>query len=216
MYWDKQRRAYFTGMRPVALVTVIVLAIAFTMAAVTQIDLTTQVKGILATANGGTGSAFFGISGPTAARTYTLPDASATILTSNAAVTVPQGGTGVATLAAHGNLIGNGTGTVVVSSAGSSGQCWMSNGASADPTWQPCPGGGSFAANETPTGTVNGVNATFTLASTPNPAASLQLYKNGQLMLPGGVDYTLTTNSIAYVAGAIPKTGDVHVAFYRF
>lgn len=35
-------------------------------------------------------------SGPTAARTYTLPDASTTILTTNAAVTPAQGGTGVA------------------------------------------------------------------------------------------------------------------------
>lgn len=36
--------------------------------------------------------------GPTAARSYALPDAAATILTTNAAVTVPQGGSGVATL----------------------------------------------------------------------------------------------------------------------
>jgi hypothetical protein len=37
---------------------------------------------------------FFRVSGPTAVRTYTLPDANATVLTSNAAVTIAQGGTG--------------------------------------------------------------------------------------------------------------------------
>lgn len=49
----------------------------------------------------------------------------------------PQwGGTGVATLAIHGLLIGNGTGNVVVSSPGSAGQVLTSNGAAADPTFQ--------------------------------------------------------------------------------
>jgi hypothetical protein len=40
-------------------------------------------------------------------RTYTFPDANATVLTTNAAVTVAQGGTGVGTLT--GVVIGNGT-----------------------------------------------------------------------------------------------------------
>lgn len=49
---------------------------------------------------------------------------------------VPNGGTGVATLAAHGVVIGNGTGVVAVTGAGTSGQVFTSNGASADPTFQ--------------------------------------------------------------------------------
>src|SRR3989338_5278924 len=59
-----------------------------------KIGLTTHVSGILPTANGGTGIAFFTAAGPTVARVYTFPDAAATVLTSNAAVTVAQGGTG--------------------------------------------------------------------------------------------------------------------------
>lgn len=59
-----------------------------------SVSLTTAVSGILPTANGGTGIAFFTAAGPTAARIYTFPDAAATILTSNAAVTAAQGGTG--------------------------------------------------------------------------------------------------------------------------
>lgn len=53
-----------------------------------QIDLTNGVTGILPTANGGTGIAFFTAAGPTVARIFTFPDAAATVLTSNAAVTV--------------------------------------------------------------------------------------------------------------------------------
>ncbi len=44
-----------------------------------SIDLTAKVTGTLPAANGGTGSAFFGVAGPTAPRTYTFPDAPATI-----------------------------------------------------------------------------------------------------------------------------------------
>lgn len=49
---------------------------------------------------------------------------------------VPNGGTGVNTLAAHGLLIGAGTGNIVVSGAGTTGQVLTSNGAAADPTFQ--------------------------------------------------------------------------------
>lgn len=58
------------------------------------VTLTTDVGGVLPTANGGTGIAFFTAAGPTAARVYTFPDANATILTSGTAVTAAQGGTG--------------------------------------------------------------------------------------------------------------------------
>jgi len=53
---------------------------------------------IIASTYGGTGNGFAKLSGPTTAeKTFTLPDASATILTDNAAVTVLQGGTGSTT-----------------------------------------------------------------------------------------------------------------------
>jgi hypothetical protein len=60
------------------------------------LDLATTVTGILAGANGGTGNGFMVFSGPAASeKTFTLPNASATILTSNTAVTPAQGGTGI-------------------------------------------------------------------------------------------------------------------------
>ena len=45
-----------------------------------KIDLTAHVSGILPTANGGTGIAYFTAAGPTVARVYTFPDAAATIM----------------------------------------------------------------------------------------------------------------------------------------
>lgn len=55
----------------------------------------------------------------------------------------PQwGGTGLATLAAHGVVIGEGTSNAVVSGAGTAGQVLTSNGASADPTFQSTFGNG--------------------------------------------------------------------------
>lgn len=59
------------------------------------VSLTADITGILAGANGGTGNGFTAFTGPTTSlKTFTLPNATATILTNNAAVTVSQGGTG--------------------------------------------------------------------------------------------------------------------------
>jgi len=59
----------------------------------TGLPLTTGVTGILPTANGGTGIAYFTAAGPTVARVYTFPDAAATILYSGGALGTPSGGT---------------------------------------------------------------------------------------------------------------------------
>jgi hypothetical protein len=76
-------------------------------------------------------------------------------------------------------------------------------------------GGGAalFADEETPTGSVNGSNTAFTLAFAPSPGASLQLFLNGQLLKPGGTDYTLSGANITMVNA--PATGDVLLAWYR-
>jgi hypothetical protein len=51
-------------------------------------------------------------------------------------VTVPNGGTGLATLTAHAPQIGNGAGTVTQGGVGTAGQPWISGGAGADPSFQ--------------------------------------------------------------------------------
>lgn len=78
-----------------------------------QVDVTNGVTGILPTANGGTGIAFFSVSGPAStAKTFTFPNANATVLTSNAAVTVGQGGTGLTTTADDSVFVGDSTSAV--------------------------------------------------------------------------------------------------------
>lgn len=75
-----------------------------------QIDLTNGVTGILTSVNGGTGNGFAKFTGPaTSEKTFTLPNASATVLTDNADVTVDQGGTGLAASVSDAVLVGDST-----------------------------------------------------------------------------------------------------------
>jgi hypothetical protein len=75
-------------------------------------------SGLLPASRGGTNNAFFQVSGPaTSAKTFTFPNANATVLTDNAAVTVAQGGTGSNTFT--GLLIGNGTSPVTATATSS-------------------------------------------------------------------------------------------------
>jgi hypothetical protein len=61
---------------------------------------------------------------------------------------------------------------------------------------------------------MNGSNASFTLSLTPNPAASLMLFRNG-LLQRAGVDFTLTGASLSFQAGSVPQPGDLLQASYR-
>lgn len=74
-----------------------------------------------------------------------------------------------------------------------------------------------FVYNETPSGTINGVNATFTLANTPatgsGSVSTLELTLNGVVLEPGaGNDYTLSGSTITMLL--VPLTGDKLRAFY--
>lgn len=76
-------------------------------------------------------------------------------------------------------------------------------------------GSASITWNEQPTGTVNGVNSNFTLASAPASSSKLLLSVNGLLQKHGAsYDFTLTSATITFNAGAIPETGDTLLATY--
>ncbi|HAH31952.1 MAG TPA: hypothetical protein DCL44_06535, partial [Elusimicrobia bacterium] len=130
--------------------------------AYSAVSLTADVSGILGSANGGTANGFTAFSGPAdSAKTFTLPDANATILTTNTPVTVAQGGTGLtggnsggvpyfsgaaaitasAALAQYNVLIGGGAGAAPYSlgSIGNSGEVLTSAGAGANPSWAAIP-----------------------------------------------------------------------------
>jgi len=63
-------------------------------------------------------------------------------------------------------------------------------------------------------GIVDGSNTSFSLASAPNPVASLAIYRNGVLDT-AGVDYTVSGSSIQFLTGSTPQPGDTLLASYR-
>jgi hypothetical protein len=96
---------------------------------------------------------------------------------------------------------------ILETAVGQVGDCVLVDG-----TTGPC-GAPTFVDAETPGGTVDGVNATFTLANAP-VGTSLQLYRNG-LYQTTGFDFTLTGSAISFSAGAKPQPGDTLTASYR-
>jgi hypothetical protein len=72
-----------------------------------------------------------------------------------------------------------------------------------------------FVDGEVPQGTVDGLNAVFTLAATP-AAGSLHLYRNG-LLLKAATDYTLAGAQITFGPNplSIPEAGALLLANYR-
>lgn len=94
------------------------------------------VSGILAGPNGGTNNGFMAFTGPTTAtKTFTLPDASSTILTSNAAVTGAQGGTGQNTTAVGDLLQGAASNTWAKLAAVATGNVLISGGVTTASSW---------------------------------------------------------------------------------
>jgi hypothetical protein len=84
----------------------------------------------------------------------------------------------------------------------------------------PCGGGGGgvmplFSDAETPSGSVNGTNTTFTLLHAPSPIDSLILFRNG-LLMKHGLDYAISGSTVTFFLGSIPQTGDVLLASYRY
>jgi len=74
---------------------------------------------------------------------------------------------------------------------------------------------GNIADAETPSGTIDGSNTSFTLANTPSPTSSLQLFYNGQLLTSGsGNDFTLSGTTITM--SFAPETGSTLLAYYRY
>jgi hypothetical protein len=77
--------------------------------------------------------------------------------------------------------------------------------------WITAPGSSSLISNETPTGTIDGSNTSYTLAGTM-VSGSLKVFLNGVRMKGGGTDYTEGTN--AFTMTVAPLTGDILLVDY--
>jgi hypothetical protein len=218
-----QRRKWIWDVPRSTLITLVILAFLLSTAAVSQINLTTQVQGVLPTANGGTGQN----------STASFPS-SGTVMTTGTSVACTQmpalTGDVTSTAGACGTTAAKIDGTTVPTNSASD-QTLVTT-ASATGSWASIPNctgalqyststhtfscgtvlTGTFSDNETPTGTCP--TTTLTLAHTPNPAADLSLYYNGQLLVAGGADYTLATATIT-LTNSCPS-GSVFKANYRY
>jgi hypothetical protein len=238
------------------LITLVICVFLLCTAAVTQINLTTQVQGVLPVANGGSGAATFAAhtwlgnntastvapsasalgasdftpaqyaagGGTAQAQTVTLSPA-ATALTAGLNVMwkpTAANTAGGPTLAVNGLtataitkcgatalIVGDLSTTAVAEVVYDGTQFQLIN-----PQVTPCGTllTGTFADNETPTGTCP--TTSLSLAHTPSPAASLSLYYNGQLLVSGGADYSLATATIT-LTNSCPS-GTVFRANYRY
>lgn len=167
------------------------------------IDLTTKVTGILPTANGGTANAFFTVSGPaTSAKTFTFPNASATVLTTNAAVTVSQGGTGATTLT--GPIKGNGTSAFSAAAASDiyglwSGTCSSSTFLRGDGSCQTPAGSGTVTVSGggSLTSTAFMTGAGTTVSQTPSATSTLDS--------SGNAAFAGTVTGTAFISGSGPS-----------
>lgn len=168
-----------------------------------NIDLTTKVTGILPGANGGTNNGFMQFSGPaTSLKTYTLPNATTTILTTNAAVTETQGGTNQTSYTLGDTLYASGANTLAKLAGNTTSTKKFlrqtGNGTiSAAPAWDTVTASDITGAALTKS---DDTNVTLTLGGSPSTAllnaASLTLGWTGQLGLTrGGSNASLTASN---------------------
>lgn len=73
-----------------------------------------------------------------------------------------------------------------------------------------------FSNNETPSGTINGSNTTFTLANTP-VSGQEQVFVNGIKQTPGSsFSYQISGVTITFNTGSIPQSGDQVLVSYFY
>jgi hypothetical protein len=129
-------------------------------------------------------------------------------------IAVGNGGTGAATLTAHGVVLGNGTSAVAVTSAGTAGQPLLSGGASADPSF-----GALDISTSAVTGTLpiarGGTNATsfttsrclrFDGTSIVSAAADCGTSINPVVPFGSGMDVTTSQTVFLGLSGSIDTT----------
>lgn len=103
----------------------------------------------------------------------------------------------------HGVLLGKGTNVAGSTAAGTAGQVLTSNGASADPTFQPASSGAS-GANPTATAGPNAVNGSATTFMRSDGAPAIQLGSASQAGIVETDNKTTVANASGLISAAIP------------
>ncbi len=137
--------------------------------------------------------------GMSALRTFTFPDADATVLTSNAPVTVAQGGTGLNSLTANNVVLGNGSSVPIFVAPGNSGNVLTSNGT----TWTSAILPGSIITTVTRPFMATG-------ATSSSQVSSLTNYKTALFPVNGNI----TINQLSYNVGNINNGGIHRICIY--
>lgn len=154
------------------------------------VSLTADVSGLLGTANGGLNSASIAFSGPSGgAKTFGLPNASANILTDNAAVTLAQGGTGqdLSAIVKGGLIVGTAANTVAVKTVGTDGQVLVADAASTGGVkWGAVIGTGSVTSVATTSPITGGTITTTGTIACPTCVSSAAALTSNQLVIGAG------------------------------
>jgi hypothetical protein len=66
---------------------------------------------------------------------------------------------------------------------------------------------------ESPAGTLDGSNGSFTLSHPADPAETLQVFRNGVLQALG-IDYDVSGTTLTFTPGNVPQPGDILITYY--
>ncbi len=172
---------------------------------------------VIASTYGGTGNGFAKLSGPTTSeKTFTLPDASAAILTDNAAVTVAQGGTGRATGTTAYSLVATGTtatGAQQTLANGATTEILVGGGASALPVWTTAQGSGAPVRATSPTLTTPTIGVA-TATSVNFGQDALNYYDEGTWTAAITTDGTVGTPAYSVQVATFTRIG--RQVFFQF
>lgn len=184
------------------------------------VSLTADVSGITPVANGGTGTAFFAIAGPaTSAKTYTFPNVSTSVLTTNTAVTAPQGGTGQTSFAVGDLLYADTTTTLSKLADIATGNVLLSGGVSTAPAWGKVSLTGAVVGTLGPTfggtGLASYTTGDITYASSSTSLAALPDVATGAVLVSGGVAtapaYSASPTLTAVTAATITSSAAIRL-----